>query len=314
MKAVKSPARQRLAVTNGTATTTVSVVAGGPATTNSNAAPAADRHIAEDAHSTNCANTTTEANMAKESLKRTTGASEASVSFLDETSPAALAAGSASVAEPIEQTDAVSPLSGASPAADAAAPLGMPAPVHNDPFADLKKLRLSQDFIGEAGVKRVLSTVPVRKPHPQEFFRIRPEEEFRGTFGLVELKADNQFYLVTAAMTAELAGHYHLYVLYMCRNRQGVEFLWPVRLPDADGKNMDWWRTAHEAAAFAMTKWTNLKSNRGIGAYEYGPAPRPLSEPEWSEHSYENLLRAAFRDRLVDRPEHELVRQLQGLI
>jgi hypothetical protein len=37
------------------------------------------------------------------------------------------------------------------------------AAVSDDPF-DLEKLRLSQDFLGETNVKKLLTTVPVRRP------------------------------------------------------------------------------------------------------------------------------------------------------
>jgi hypothetical protein len=216
----------------------------------------------------------------------------------------------------VKPADAAALLFGASPTAIAvgtAAP-GMAPPAQSDPFADLKKLRISQDFIGEAGVKRVLSTVPVRKPHNQEFIRTRSEPEYRDTFAMIELKEDRQIYLVMPNMRPELLGHYHNYVLYTCMNRQGTLFLWPARLPDSNGKDMDCWRTAHEAAAFALTQWTNLKWDEGTKSYAYGPAPNPLSEPEWPEHAFNDLLRAAFRDRLIDRPDHEVIRRLHGLV
>ena len=47
-----------------------------------------------------------------------------------------------------------------------------------NPF-DPKRLRLSQRFSQGADVRRALVTVPVRKPHSQEFFRVHPDEEWR---------------------------------------------------------------------------------------------------------------------------------------
>lgn len=41
-------------------------------------------------------------------------------------------------------------------------------PSQADPFADLGKLRLSQDFAATVGVKKLLTTVPVRKPTGQD--------------------------------------------------------------------------------------------------------------------------------------------------
>ena len=47
-------------------------------------------------------------------------------------------------------------------------------PAAADPF-DLNKLRLDQSFVESAGVKKLLTKVPVQKPDPQEFCS-RPSE------------------------------------------------------------------------------------------------------------------------------------------
>ena len=47
-----------------------------------------------------------------------------------------------------------------------------------DPF-DPANLRLSQSFVETAGVKKLLTTVPVRKPSPQDFVRVHPSPEYR---------------------------------------------------------------------------------------------------------------------------------------
>ena len=47
-------------------------------------------------------------------------------------------------------------------------------PIPDDPF-DLSKLRLTQDFVETGGVKKLLTTVPVRKPAPQDFIRVHPD-------------------------------------------------------------------------------------------------------------------------------------------
>ena len=52
-----------------------------------------------------------------------------------------------------------------------------------DPF-DPESLRLSQDFASSIGVKRAVTVVPCRKPHRQEFVRVRPGEEWRLEPGL----------------------------------------------------------------------------------------------------------------------------------
>jgi hypothetical protein len=64
-----------------------------------------------------------------------------------------------------------------------------------DPF-DPAALRLDQSFAG-AGVKKLLTTVPVRKPGRQDFVRVHPGEDYRLTTAIVELKEEREFYLIT---------------------------------------------------------------------------------------------------------------------
>jgi hypothetical protein len=69
-------------------------------------------------------------------------------------------------------------------------------PTANDPF-DLSRLTLSQDFVQTAGVKRLVLTVPIRKPTPQEFIRVHPDPAYRAVLAVIELKDDREFYLLT---------------------------------------------------------------------------------------------------------------------
>jgi hypothetical protein len=45
---------------------------------------------------------------------------------------------------------------------------------HDDEF-DLDSLRLPQDFSASTGVKKILTTVPIRRPDRQEFIRVHPD-------------------------------------------------------------------------------------------------------------------------------------------
>jgi hypothetical protein len=90
-------------------------------------------------------------------------------------------------------------------------------------------------------------------------------------------------------------------------------FLWPVRLPGPDGKLNEWWRSAAEAAELAMTRWVRVKANMDLGAYEIFSATGTLQDPTWPELSFNELLRIAFRDRVVDNIGHPVVKRLRGL-
>jgi hypothetical protein len=57
-----------------------------------------------------------------------------------------------------------------------------------DPF-DLNSLRISQDFATAVGVKRLIKTVPIKKPSKEWFVRTHPDPTYRLETAVLELKA-----------------------------------------------------------------------------------------------------------------------------
>ena len=188
-----------------------------------------------------------------------------------------------------------------------------PAAAPADPF-DLANLRLASNFAASAGVKKLLRTVPVRKPSKQEFVRVHSDPAFRENFAMIELKEDRESYLIAGpGLAIELAAEATNMILFTAVNRQGVVFLWPVRLPSADGKEMVWHSSAREAAAEAVTTWTRVTANMALGAYEVAIAETVTTEPQWPDSSFQDLLRIAFKGRLITDLDHPVVKRLRGL-
>jgi hypothetical protein len=182
-----------------------------------------------------------------------------------------------------------------------------------DPF-DPANLRLSQDFSAHLGVKKALLTVPVRKPDKAWFVRAHPDEGYRLQTAVLELKEERETYLVAPALWPDLAAEatFSPRMLLTATNRQGVLFLWPIRLPGHDGKLDDWNRSALEAAQLAQEQWVRVTANMPLGAYEVFVATGQHPDPRWPEQPFADLLKAAFKDRLIDSLEHPVLRKLRG--
>jgi hypothetical protein len=178
---------------------------------------------------------------------------------------------------------------------------------------DLKSLALPQNFVESAGVKKLIATVPVRKPNPQAFIRTHPAPEFRRNLLMVNLKDEREFYVVVPALANALAGETVIRMVVTAITRQGVTFLWPLPLPGPDGKDNPWWRSGREAASLAQDHWIRLKANMSLGAYEIIQAPGIDVKPEWPELSFQDLVRIAFKDLVVDKIDHPVIRRLRGL-
>jgi hypothetical protein len=181
-----------------------------------------------------------------------------------------------------------------------------------DPF-ELESLSLSQNFLETAGVKKQLRTVPVRKPNPQDFVRVHPSPDYRRPLLAIDLKDDREYFLVRPEIAGELVNETVAKTIYTAINRQGVVFLWPVTIPPPDGKDMEWWRSQREAADLAMAKWTRVKANMSLGAYEMSTAEGVMAEPVWPDVSFQELLRTAFRDRMITSLDHPVIKRLRGL-
>ena len=182
-----------------------------------------------------------------------------------------------------------------------------------DPF-NAESLRLSQDFSQLFGVKQALMTVPVRKPDKAWFVRTHPEPEYRLETAVIELKEERETYLVNPKLWPELAAEatFSPRVFYTAVNRQGVVFLWPIRLPTSDGRHDGWSQSAMEGAEMGKGKWVRVQANMSLGAYEVWEATGELPDPKWPEQSLDELLRIAFKNTKIDTPDHTILRQLRG--
>jgi hypothetical protein len=182
-----------------------------------------------------------------------------------------------------------------------------------DPW-DLDALRLPQSFIETAGVKKLLTTVPVRKPNQHDFNRVHPDPAYRANLAVIKLRDErDEVYLLTPSIASALPGEFGMATVFTAINRQGVLFLWPAMLPQPDGRPNEWNRSAAEAAEMAMTRWVRVKANMSLGAYEIYEAQSVIPDPKWPEQPFQELLRIGFRDRLVNSLEHPLVKRLHGL-
>jgi hypothetical protein len=177
----------------------------------------------------------------------------------------------------------------------------------------LASLRL--DPAQSDAVVRIPITLQARKPSKQEFIRVHPE--FALPVAAIELKDDSDggLYLVAQSMMASLADEARSYALRPYINRVGTLRLWPIRLPDPDGKVNEWHRSAAVAAARAMTHWVRVSANRDVGGYECFEAVNQGAEPVFPpDLTLPAMLRLAFTDRgrVIESVDHPLVKQLFG--
>ncbi len=183
-----------------------------------------------------------------------------------------------------------------------------------DPF-DVRSLRISPDSIDAVTLTRRQTTVPVRRPDKTWWVRVRAGEEHCGYFNLLELDNAQEIYLVAPEIADGLGGEKacRKKQLVTAINTQGNTFLWPLNLPT--GSRGDSWTESATAAKTAATEeWTRVVSEHSLSAYTISTARGDLGEPKWSDQSFDELVRIAFRGRIISTTDHPVLQRLRGEI
>lgn len=177
-----------------------------------------------------------------------------------------------------------------------------------DPF-DPDYLRLAPD-VELVGTERVIVQVQTRKPGQQEFFRTHAAY-FLDT-AIIELKDEREIYLLPPALRQELGDEAKRVRLYLAMSRGGALFLWPVPLPDQDGRQNPWHDAAHKAAHLAMGNWVRMRADMGARTYEIVKASAAIPDPDWPKMAFKEILKIAFEGASIDSADHIVVRRLRG--
>lgn len=182
----------------------------------------------------------------------------------------------------------------------------------NDSFSP-ERLKLSQNFSATISVKKRLTGIQVRKPNKQEFIRVHSSPDYCIQTAVLDYAEEGQTYLVDPSLWPQLSNELIPKILYTTITRQGTIRLWPIRLPNEEGKLDDWNQSALEAAEIAKTAWIRVTSNRSAGVYEVFEAIGILEEPDWPDLSFSELLQIAFKDKyFIDNWNHPALLKLRG--
>jgi len=176
---------------------------------------------------------------------------------------------------------------------------------------DLGKFRVTQEHFGTASAEKIITTVPVDKPPKSSFFRTHPDPDYSVEVGVVELPVTKETYLVTGDLVPALDSEstFRFRHLVTTVTRSGAIYLWPIGEP-----TNNYARSAHEIAALAKSTWLRLRSNQETSSYEAQPAADQSAEPVWPKKSLAELIKLAFKGRIIDSIDHPVLRELRGEI
>lgn len=184
---------------------------------------------------------------------------------------------------------------------------------------DFKKLRLNMNniFPNVVTAVPVLTSIPVRKPHRDEFFRVRPGDEWAMDVMLLHKKAEDEKYVVYQEFLPPLMERglvKPVRFFFLVAWGTGVMFVSEVPLPAADGKYSEYHQSRMLAYEQAKEKWVSISPDKASGCYRVTIASGNLPEPVWATRpgSMEEALDIAFRGKVIDCPDHPILKKLRG--
>lgn len=184
-------------------------------------------------------------------------------------------------------------------------------------FQDLDKLKV--DVLAAAldgAVTELTSTIEVKKPNKNDFVQIDPDSSKTIPVVLAEIREQMtvQYNIVMPSMIPEMTalGSAGYYQLYAAVNREGVSFIWPVKIPTGGASN-DWLKTGMAAAEAAKKFWVRVYADMGQGRYRVMKAEGELDPPEFSNKSFNEMMEIGFNGRVIDHSDHPVCRKLRGL-
>lgn len=113
-------------------------------------------------------------------------------------------------------------------------------------------------------------------------------------------------------LLGELVGEWVPKLVVTAQTRQGTIFLWPIKLPDEEGRLDSWNQSALDIIAEHAGQWIRVTSNRQLGAYEVIQSSVEIPPPTWPGEGFTKLVERAFKGKIIDRPDHPVIQRLRG--
>ncbi len=179
---------------------------------------------------------------------------------------------------------------------------------------DLNTLRLPANYGATLGVKKLLTNIPVTKPKKAQFFRVHAADDMTFNAMILEQKESRETYVVLPDVAQHLSELVRPVQIHAAIDRQNNVLLIPVPLPGEDGTRNPWHESLAQAVDLAKSKWLRISANMHTGGYDVFQAEASLPDPEWPEHTMDDLIQVAFRGKIITSLEHAVVQSLLGRI
>lgn len=177
---------------------------------------------------------------------------------------------------------------------------------------DIASLALPQGFNALAAVQMEITAIPLKRPSKQAFFATLSDRTSWFTVPVLQDDSEGKSYILTPQVREQIPDDWSPKVLVPCVTRQGTLYLWPIKLPDADGRSDTWNESALAIVCNCGNRWIRVKSNRESGTYEAVTPVADFAPPVWPE-DIPGLFRKASANLVIDRIDHPVIKRLRGV-
>jgi hypothetical protein len=127
-------------------------------------------------------------------------------------------------------------------------------------------------------------------------------------------EGDGQSYLVAPNLAHLLGSMAVPQILRVAVDNAGVSRLIAEPILDTSGRPNLWNSSRARAINTAEKSWVRVEANMAAGQYEIIVAQGDLGQPAWPEQSMDELVLQCFEGRIIQSPDHPLIRQLEGRV
>jgi hypothetical protein len=185
--------------------------------------------------------------------------------------------------------------------------------IGHSPELDIEQFRIPQDFGSHIQAQKRAVTVSVRKPDRQHWVLINPDRTWRMPVSVLEDKTNQQTYVVAPEIVPEVIGDLVPKLLVTYASRQGNTSLWPIRMPDENGRLDTFNESALEIVERYAGQWIRVLANQADRCYDVLEMPMIESpNPKWPDGGFKQLFALAFKNRVIDNLNHPVLKALRG--
>lgn len=193
-------------------------------------------------------------------------------------------------------------------------------------FQDMGEFLVAENDASATVSAPVMAQIRITKPNKQKFFKVRGGNEWSVVVNVIEIKEDNEYYIVLSSLVPYLQDEVKKIRLVFAYYLDGTPFLIPVTMPDeSTGKKWNsWFSSLDTILKLATGNWVRAVANKSANGYQpilsIGKYPEPKI-PQIIDHKTQAIrdftmmdcVKMAFdKGREIRDLEHPVVKLLKG--